>query len=107
MQKILYIPVPLTSYEHGFELLDPYEQEGFILDGDAFLEILQNVGLFRESKKRNDGSYTSAIQTFWNRKKNAPHGKGYERLMDALYSACDNGDAEEFSEFLARTYGEG
>lgn len=99
-KKILYIPVPVES---ASETLNPFEQEGFILDADDFLEILQDVGLFRESKKKTDGSYTAAIQTFWNRKKNAPHGKGYERLLDALYDRCE----ETLEDFLERTYGEG
>lgn len=102
-KKILYIPVPVTEESYGGEVLDPFKQEGFIVDADEFLSILQDVGLFRESKKKTDGSYTPAIQTFWNRKKNAPHGKGYERLLDALYERCE----ETLEDFLERTYGEG
>lgn len=60
------------------------EQEGFILDKAVFLEVLNNANLIRH-KVSTSGQEKVTIQTFWNRAKNAPHGKGYARLLDGLY----------------------
>ena len=60
------------------------EQEGFILDKAIFLEVLTACNLIRH-KVSTSGQEKVTIQTFWNRAKNAPHGKGYARLLDGLY----------------------
>ena len=62
------------------------EQEAFILPRKTFIECLVASGCYRESKRTTVGSYTEAIQTFWNSSKNAPHGKKYYKLLDALYA---------------------
>ena len=62
------------------------EQEAFILPRKTFIECLVESGCYRESKRTTVGSYTEAIQTFWNNSKNAPHGKKYYKLLDALYA---------------------
>lgn len=64
-------------------------QEGFILTRDAFLQVLEMAGLIRE-KTSTAGNRKVTIQTFWNHKKNAPHGKKYQVLLDLLYeySTC-------------------
>ena len=63
------------------------EQEAFILPRKVFIQCLQESGCYRESKRTTAGSYTEAIQTFWNNAKNAPHGKKYEKLLEALYAS--------------------
>lgn len=62
-------------------------QEGFILDKNTFLEVLTACNLIRH-KVTTGGQDTMAIQTFWNRSKNAPHGKAYFKLIDKLYDSC-------------------
>ena len=62
-------------------------QEGFILNRADFLQILEEVGLIRE-KTSTAGAHKVTIQTFWNNKKNAPHGAKYEKLLDRLYDSC-------------------
>lgn len=73
------------------------EQEAFILPRKVFIECLKTSGCYRESKRTTAGSYTEAIQTFWNNSKNAPHGKKYYKLLDALY-ATDCLTLQEFFE---------
>ena len=63
------------------------EQEGFIMERATFLECLDAVGLIRE-KTSTAGERKVTIQTFWNHKKNAPHGAKYEKLLDLLYENC-------------------
>ena len=62
-------------------------QEGFVLERVTFLELLAECGLIREKTSTN-GEHRVTIQTFWNRSKNAPHGKKYFILLDALYEKC-------------------
>ena len=65
------------------------EQEAFIVKRDDFINLLQTIGLYRESKTPTNGrANVQAIQTFWNRSKNAPHGKKYYALIDSLYDAA-------------------
>lgn len=64
---------------------DIYHQEAFLIRRKLFIQILQDVGLYRASKDSTSGPATEAIQTFWNRSKNAPHGKKYYKLLDRLY----------------------
>lgn len=83
-KKVLYIPV---VYEEEDGSVLPEYQEGFILDRETFLAVLDSVGLIRE-KVSTAGVRKITIQTFWNRSKNAPHGSKYEKLIDALYDNC-------------------
>lgn len=78
---VIYVPVVDESRS-----ID--EQEGFVLSRETFLRVLDECGLLREKTSTN-GKRKVTIQTFWNRKKNAPHGKGYYRLLDALYDNCE------------------
>lgn len=94
VKKVLYVPVPVVD-EDG--TLDPYKQEGFILDRKTFLEVLESVGLIRE-KTSTAGIRKVTIQTFWNRKENKPHGTKYYKLLDALYESCE----ETLEEHLER-----
>lgn len=64
---------------------DIYHQEAFLVTRKQFIAILQDVGLYRASKNSTSGPATEAIQTFWNRAKNLPHGRKYYRLLDKLY----------------------
>lgn len=64
---------------------DLLHQEAFIIRRRVFIEVLQAVELYRASKNSTSGPATEAIQTFWNRSKNAPHGRKYYRLLDLLY----------------------
>ena len=74
-------------------------QECFILERDTFVAVLHQVGLYRESKTPTNGRQpVQAIQTFWNRSKNAPHGKKYFALIDALYE----NQLMDWEEFLER-----
>lgn len=78
---VIYCPV--------YDESKPIEaQEAFVVKRDDFINLLQAVGLYRESKTPTNGrANVQAIQTFWNRSKNAPHGKKYFALLDALYDA--------------------
>ena len=68
---------------------DIYHQEAFVLPRKIFIECLKASGCYRESKRTTSGSYTEAIQTFWNNSRNEPHGRKYFKLLDALYeSGC-------------------
>lgn len=76
--KVIYVPVV-------DETLEITEQEGFVMDREIFLEILENCGMIRE-KTSSKGVRKITIQTFWNRKQNKPHGKGLARMLEAFYS---------------------
>ena len=80
---VVYIPV----VNENMSIVD---QEGFVMSRDLFLEVLQNCGMIRE-KTATNGTRKITIQTFWNRSKNAPHGKGYGRMLDAFYDLEGNG----------------
>lgn len=75
---VVYVPVVNEN-------LPIEEQEGFVMEREVFLEILEECGLIRE-KTSTSGVRKVTIQTFWNRSKNAPHGKGYRRMLDAFYN---------------------
>lgn len=62
-------------------------QEGFIFEREAFLEMLEEIGLVR-TKISTSGQEKVTIQTFWNHKLNKPHGKKYFDLLDACYERC-------------------
>lgn len=80
---VIYIPVVNEN-------ITVVEQEGFVMSRDLFLEILDSCGLIRE-KTATNGTRKVTIQTFWNRSKNAPHGKGYGRMLDAFYDREGDG----------------
>lgn len=65
------------------------KQEAFVVRRSVFIKCLQDAGCYRESKRTSSNTYTEAIQTFWNRKLNKPHGRKLSYLLDALYgSGC-------------------
>lgn len=80
---VIYIPVI-------DETAEVYEQEGFVMSRELFLDTLQNLKLIRE-KTSTSGQRKVTIQTFWNRKLNKPHGTGYQRMLDAFYDLEGNG----------------
>lgn len=80
LKYVLYIPVVR-------EELSEAEQEGFLVDREVFLEMLEGLGLLRH-KVTTRGTDTVSIQTFWNHSKNKPHGRVYFDLLDALYDNC-------------------
>lgn len=80
VKYVVYVPVVNMDYPVD-------EQEGFILNRADFLQILEEVGLIRE-KTATSGAHKVTIQTFWNAKRNAPHGAKYEKLLDSLYDSC-------------------
>lgn len=80
---VIYIPVV-------DETAEIYEQEGFVMSRELFLETLDGCGLIRE-KTSTSGIRKVTIQTFWNKKQNKPHGKGYQKMLDAFYDLEGNG----------------
>jgi hypothetical protein len=80
---VIYIPV--VNENRSID-----EQEGFVMSREMFLETLENCGMIRE-KTATNGTRKITIQTFWNRSKNQPHGKGYARMLDAFYDLEGNG----------------
>lgn len=78
---VVYVPIVNESAE-------VFQQEGFILERDTFLTVLDEVGLIRQAKAATNGSRKTAIQTFWNATQNKPHGAKYPKLLDALYESC-------------------
>ena len=80
---VIYIPVI-------DETAEIYEQEGFVMSRELFLDTLEGCGLIRE-KTSTSGARKVTIQTFWNRKLNKPHGKGYQKMLDAFYDLEGNG----------------
>lgn len=83
--RVLYIPVPVENADGS---ISPENQEGFVLTRDNFLAALAAAGALRE-KTSTHGIRKVTIQTFWNRKQNKPHGRLYERILDAMYDYCD------------------
>ena len=73
-------------------------QEAFIIKRSVFIETLKDAGLYRESKSSTSGPATEAIQTFWNRAKNKPHGKKLYILLDLLYDRAE----ETLEEYINR-----
>lgn len=80
VQYVVYVPVVVEGVA-----LD--KQEGFVLTRDGFLQALEEAGALRE-KTSTAGVRKVTIQTFWNRSKNAPHGKLLDRILDAMYETC-------------------
>lgn len=75
------------------------EQNAYVMTRDTFLFVLNMVGLLREKTSTN-GQRKITIQTFWNNKLNAPHGKKYFKLLDTLNDCVKCGQAMEFAEWL-------
>ena len=72
------------------ENLPVEEQEAFVISRNAFIQVLKDAGLYRESKTTTNGRQVHAIQTFWNRSKDKAHSqKAYDRLIDGLYENMD------------------
>lgn len=78
---VVYIPLPLESKDGT---LDIKAQEGFVMSREIFLSTLENIKMLRE-KKPTSGKQKITIQTFWNRSKMQPHGRGYFKMLDAFY----------------------
>jgi hypothetical protein len=77
IRYVVYVPVVI-------EALPVEKQEGFVLERETFLELLEEVGLVRH-KVSTSGQDRVTIQTFWNHKLNKAHGKKYFDLLDQLY----------------------
>lgn len=75
------------------------EQRAYVMTRDTFLEVLAEAGLLREKTSTN-GERKVTIQTFWNNKLNAPHGKKYFKLLDILDSLVSCSLAMRFSDWL-------
>lgn len=80
---VIYIPV----VNENVNLL---HQEGFVMSRELFLSTLEEIGMTRE-KTTTNGQRKITIQTFYNRKLNKPHGKGYQKILDAFYNLEGNG----------------
>lgn len=91
---VVYVPVVDES-------VAVYEQEGFVLSREAFLATLEACGLIRE-KTSTAGVRKITIQTFWNRARNKPHGKGYARMLEAFGTLVASGEAITLQEWLAQ-----
>lgn len=63
------------------------KQEAFVVKRTVFIKCLQEAECYRVSKRTTSGQTTEAIQTFWNRKLNKPHGRKLSYLLDALYAS--------------------
>lgn len=90
--RVIYCPV--VDGEKALE-----KQVAFVLSREDFLLVLESCGLLREKISTN-GQRKITIQTFWNNKLNAPHGKKYFKLLDALNTCVICGHAMRFSEWL-------
>ena len=77
------------------------KQVAFVLNREDFLHVLESCGLLREKTSTN-GQRKITIQTFWNNKLNAPHGKKYFKLLDALKACVACGHAMRFSDWLIK-----
>ena len=77
------------------------KQVAFVLSREDFLLVLESCGLLRE-KTSSNGQRKITIQTFWNNKLNAPHGKKYFKLLDALNACVSDGKAMTFADWLIK-----
>ena len=77
---VVYCPVVDLS-------LPLHKQEAFVVKRVVFIKCLQEAECYRVSKRTTAGTSTEAIQTFWNRKLNKPHGRKLSYLLDALYAS--------------------
>lgn len=90
---VIYIPV---VNENGAI----YQQEGFVMSRELFLETLDKIGLIRE-KTSTSGQRKITIQTFWIHSKNKPHGTKYAQMLDAFYGLEGEG-VELLQDWLIR-----
>lgn len=90
--RVIYCP----RIESGKEL---DKQTAFVLSRADFLLVLESCGLLREKVSTN-GQHKITIQTFWNNKLDAPHGKKYFKLLETLNAFVDFGQAMRFSDWL-------
>lgn len=74
-------------------------QRAYVMTRDTFLEVLSEAGLLRE-KTSTKGERKITIQTFWNGKLNAPHGKKYFKLLEILERAVMCAQAMTFANWL-------
>lgn len=79
-----FIFCPVVNMEASLD-----RQEAFIVKRAVFIQTLKDAGLYRGSKESTSGPATEAIQTFWNRKLNKPHGKKLYILLDLLYDRAE------------------
>jgi hypothetical protein len=77
---VVYCPVVDLS-------LPLHKQEAFVVKRAVFIKCLQEAECYRVGKRTTSGQTTEAIQTFWNRKLNKPHGRKLSYLLDALYAS--------------------
>ena len=77
---------------------DLLETEAFVMTRKVFLETLESLGMIRH-KVSTAGTETLSIQTFWNRSKNQPHGKKYEKMIDRFYELIADGEIELFADW--------
>ena len=87
---VIYVPVVDDS-------LPIERQEGFVMEREVFLDILNECGMIRE-KTSTAGVRKVTIQTFWNRAQNKPHGKGLDRMLEAFYNNEDVKTLEDWLE---------
>ena len=82
IKYVVSVPVVTVDNDSSVNIL---KQEGFILERETYLSILDSLGLIR-SKKATDGRIVTTIQTYWNYKQGKAHSlKKYNALIDALY----------------------
>ena len=89
---VIYCPVIKPDKELA-------EQRAYVMSRSTFLEVLSEAGLLRE-KTSTDGERKVTIQTFWNNKLNAPHGKKYFKLLEMLERAVACSSAMRFNDWL-------
>lgn len=75
------------------------KQVAFVLSRADFLLVLESCGLLREKVSTNSQRKIT-IQTFWNNKLDAPHGKKYFKLLEALNACVNDGKAMTFTDWL-------
>lgn len=93
---VMFIPVPVyKEVPAGFAddgtplvsiTIDVERCEGFLFERKVFLQGMESIGAIRAAKKGTDGIRRHCIQTFWNHKKNAPHGALLDRILEFGYS---------------------
>lgn len=94
---VMFIPVPVYTEtpthmvaEDGTPMvcitIDVERCEGFLFEREVFLQGMESIGAIRATKKGTDGIRRHCIQTFWNHKKNAPHGALLDRILEWAYA---------------------
>lgn len=91
---MLFVPVVLPDY-------DILHQQGFIGERPEWLEAMNNAGALRE-KVSSTGQRVIALQTFWNRTANAPHGKLLDKMIEEMYKMPSYEDLTEVLEALKK-----